>query len=66
MPRVVLAFSPTGMIDPDSAYKLVWDWIVISFVLYSTIALPIDIAFFDLKCEVLQVSVPARLRRYHR
>lgn len=44
-----------GMIDPDSVCKLIWDWIVIAFVLYCTVELPVDIAFFDIGCKQLQV-----------
>lgn len=43
------------MIDPDSVYKLIWDWVVIGFVLYSTVELPVDIAFFDVNCRDISV-----------
>lgn len=36
-------------------WKLAWDWLVIGAVLYSTVVLPIDIAFFDINCKELQV-----------
>ena len=38
------------MVSPNDARKLVWDWLVVCFVVYTTLATPLDLAFFDSEC----------------
>ena len=39
------------MVDPNSARKLAWDWLVVCFVVFTTLATPLDLAFFDADCR---------------
>ena len=39
------------MLDPNSPRKLAWDWLVVLFVIYTTLATPLDLAFFDADCR---------------
>jgi hypothetical protein len=38
------------MVNPNDARKLAWDWLVVCFVIYTTLATPLDLAFFDTEC----------------
>ena len=38
------------MVSPNDAHKLLWDWLVVCFVVYTTLATPLDLAFFDSEC----------------
>ena len=40
-----------GMVSPNDARKLAWDWLVVCFVVYTTLATPLDLAFFDTECS---------------
>ena len=40
-----------GMVSPNDARKLAWDWLVVCFVVYTTLATPLDLAFFDSECN---------------
>ena len=40
-----------GRIDPRSSAKHVWDWVVILFVLATTVFTPLDLSFFDGDCS---------------
>ena len=39
------------MMSPNDARKLAWDWLVVCFVVYTTLATPLDLAFFDSECN---------------
>ena len=43
-------FDP-GRIDPRSTVKHVWDWVVILFVIATTVFTPLDLSFFDGDCS---------------
>ena len=39
------------MLNPNDPRKLAWDWLVLCFVVYTTLATPLDLAFFDAGCH---------------
>ena len=45
------AAHAAGMVSPNDARKLAWDWLVVCFVVYTTLATPLDLAFFDSECS---------------
>ena len=47
------------MLNPNDPRKLAWDWLVLCFVVYTTLATPLDLAFFDTGCR--QVDEQARV-----
>ena len=33
------------LLQPTTTFKLAWDWLIIAFVLYSALAVPLEISF---------------------
>ena len=51
------------MVNPNDARKLAWDWLVVCFVVYTTLATPLDLAFFDTECSQGGSTVRATMHR---
>ena len=51
------------MVNPNDARKLAWDWLVVCFVVYTTLATPLDLAFFDTDCIQRAATVRAAVRQ---
>ncbi len=51
------------MVDPNSRRKLAWDWLVSALVVLSTLSTPLDLAFFDAGCRMLDPQARPRVRR---
>ncbi len=49
-----------GMINPRGRRKASWDWLVILFVIGTTVFTPLDLSFFDGSCD--QAAAQARAR----
>ena len=52
------------MVNPNDARKLAWDWLVVCFVVYTTLATPLDLAFFDTECNQGGTTVCAAARGF--
>lgn len=61
--KLLLASRVTGMVNPNGARKLAWDWLVVCFVVYTTLATPLDLAFFDTACAQADSSASRRARQ---
>jgi hypothetical protein len=51
------------MINPNCRRKLAWDWLVCAFVVFTTLATPLDLAFFDPSCRLEDPQARRRRRR---
>ena len=56
------AAHTAGMVSPNDGRKLAWDWLVVCFVVYTTLATPLDLAFFDTECSQSGASVRTTAR----
>jgi len=61
--KLLLASRVTGMVNPNGARKLAWDWLVVCFVVYTTLATPLDLAFFDTACAQADSTASCRVRQ---
>jgi hypothetical protein len=50
------------MINPNCRRKLAWDWLVCAFVVFTTLATPLDLAFFDPSCRLEDPQARPRRR----
>ena len=50
------------LIKPDTWFRAVWDWVVILFVLYSAVIVPLEISFAVRSLVTGEVCACAHLR----